>query len=186
MIIPDVFPNLPVRNLSIAQVSFNPKIKKEKMMKIRQIVISLILILSIAFFPLPGIAIEKNDSNQAKKNDIKKLMDITETGDIMGQFLNDIISSFKQIDPDIPEEFWDGFIKEFDTKEVIDLIIPIYDKYLTHDDIKAIIKFYESDVGKKYISLLPQITQEAMAVGEKWGEKIAKKVIKKLEQKGYK
>jgi uncharacterized protein len=63
----------------------------------------------------------------------------------------------------------------------VDLIVPVYDRNLTHDDIKELIRFYETPTGRKFVSVLPKITQESMAVGEKWGRDLAMRVMTKLQ-----
>ncbi len=65
------------------------------------------------------------------------------------------------------------------------MIIPIYDKYFTDDDIHQLLAFYSTPVGKKLVENLPVITQESMNIGMQWGKQIAEKVLEKLKQKGY-
>ena len=75
--------------------------------------------------------------------------------------------------PDIPAKFWTEFSAGVNTKEILSLMIPIYDKYLSHNDIKAMIHFYQSPAGKRLITAQPKIAQESMMVGQQWGERIA-------------
>ena len=72
-------------------------------------------------------------------------------------------------------------MREVHTDELIDLIVPVYDRNLTHDDVKELIRFYQSPTGRKFVSVLPKITQESMVVGEKWGRELAMKVMAKLQ-----
>lgn len=65
------------------------------------------------------------------------------------------------------------------------MIIPIYDKYYTADEINKLIEFYQKPLGKKLISVMPQIMQESMQTGQAWGEEVGKKVYKNLTEKGY-
>ena len=65
----------------------------------------------------------------------------------------------------------------------MELIIPIYSRHLTHEDIKGLIVFYESPLGRKMTALLPAIAQESMQVGEQWGIEVAQKVQKRLEER---
>ena len=60
------------------------------------------------------------------------------------------------------------FRKELSADELVKLIIPLYDKHLTHPEIKELIKFYETEVGKKLISVMPAITAESMQAGQQW------------------
>ena len=57
---------------------------------------------------------------------------------------------------------------------------PVYDKNLSHDEVKALIKFYTSPEGKRVIAAMPKIQRESMVIGQQWGEKIAQRVAQKL------
>lgn len=55
-------------------------------------------------------------------------------------------------------------------QQILDAAIPIYDKYLSDDDIKGLIQFYQTPVGKKLTSVTPMMTAELQSVGEKRGQ----------------
>ena len=116
-----------------------------------------------------------------KQKDIRKLLKITGSGELGTQVMGQMIGSMKKTMPQVPEKFWGDFMKEVHTEELVDLIVPVYDRNLTHDDVKELIRFYESPTGKKFVSVLPKITQESMVVGEKWGRELATKVMVKLQ-----
>ena len=116
-----------------------------------------------------------------KQKDIRKLLRITGSGELGTQVMGQMIGSMKKTMPQVPEKFWSDFMKEVHTDELVDLIVPVYDRNLTHDDVKELIRFYESPTGKKFVSVLPKITQESMVVGEKWGRELAMKVMTKLQ-----
>ena len=46
--------------------------------------------------------------------------------------------------------------------EMLDAIIPVYQQHLTHADVRAIIDFYHSEVGQKFLRELPGLTAESM------------------------
>jgi hypothetical protein len=120
--------------------------------------------------------------NAAKQQDIRKLMELTGAAKVGQQIAAQMIPMFKQSNPQVPQKFWDDVMKEFDTKSMIDLVVPIYDKHLTHDDVKGLIAFYQSPLGRKMTSVMPQIAQESMQVGQQWGMQIAQRVQKRLEE----
>jgi uncharacterized protein len=117
-----------------------------------------------------------------KQKDIRKLLKITGSGELGTQVMGQMIGNMKKAMPQVPDKFWADFMKEVHTDELVDLIVPVYDRNLTHDDVKELIRFYESPTGKKFVSVLPKITQESMVVGEKWGRELAMKVMTKLQQ----
>ncbi|HEY2732776.1 MAG TPA: DUF2059 domain-containing protein [Polyangiales bacterium] len=116
-----------------------------------------------------------------KQKDIRKLLKITGSGELGTQVMGQMIGNMKKAMPQVPDKFWADFMKEVHTDELVDLIVPVYDRNLTQGDITELIHFYESPTGKKFVSVLPKITQESMGVGEKWGRDLAMKVMAKLQ-----
>ncbi len=57
---------------------------------------------------------------------------------------------------------------------MLDLAIPVYDKYLSDADIKGLIEFYSTPLGQKMIKALPNIMTESGEKGRQWGEKIGR------------
>jgi hypothetical protein len=62
------------------------------------------------------------------------------------------------------------------------MVVPIYDKHLSEQDIKSVIAFYETPAGKRFVKVLPQLTQESMVAGQKWGMALAQKVVDRLQK----
>lgn len=122
----------------------------------------------------------------AKLADVKRLLELTGAAQLGQQVMQQLIPSFKAQMPNVPERFWQDFMKEANPNELVDQVALIYDKHLTHDEVKAIIKFYETPAGKKLVSVLPQVTQESMVVGQNWGRALGERIARKLqaEQKG--
>ncbi len=153
-------------------------------MKLKLIGLSIIFVFFV--ISLPSFAAEKiSTDNPAKQNDIKKLLLLTGSGKLGVQVMNQMIESFKKSFQEVPHEFWVEFMSEVNENELMDLCIPVYDKYFTHDDIKALINFYESPAGKKLTSVLPQVTRELITAGQEWGKHLGQKAIKKLKNRGY-
>ena len=68
----------------------------------------------------------------------------------------------------------DLFIERFQQKvkvdDIVELIVPIYDKYLSMEDVDALTKFYQTPAGKKALSTMTQVMVECATVSEKYGE----------------
>ena len=91
--------------------------------------------------------------------------------------MEQMISSFKQSLPDVSEDYWTKFQSEVDYNELTDLIVPIYEKHFTNDEILQLISFYKSPIGQKYIQELPGIMQESMQAGQQWGYELGERII---------
>ena len=140
----------------------------------------IILVISLIVVTLNGY------SQSTKKNEkIKQLLELTGSAKIGVQMMNTMIPQFSKTYPNADKKFWDEFMSEVNTEDMIDIIIPIYEKYYTEEDIDQLIQFYNSPIGKKTVELTPFIMQESMQAGQAWGSELSLKVINKLKQKGY-
>lgn len=68
--------------------------------------------------------------------------------------------------------FFEKFQSKFAAQQLIDLAVPSHDRYFTDEEIKDLIQFYQTPLGQKAITTLPQLTQEPRESGQKMGEKI--------------
>jgi hypothetical protein len=101
--------------------------------------------------------------------DIVKMQQLNGSAEAM---YSQIVMQFKSVKPGVTDEQWATIKKEVFDVEVTELnkqLIPVYKKYFTHDDVKAIIAFYESSVGKKLAEKTPLIAGESMQSAQVWG-----------------
>ncbi len=72
------------------------------------------------------------------------------------------------------ERIKDAILTEMPFQELVDNVYyPIYSKYFHASDIEAIIKFYESPIGKKFVSMSPILMQESVAgFNQQYGPKL--------------
>ena len=140
---------------------------------------------------LSSLSVRCADIQKEKRQEIEKMLRLTGMENLMGQMKTQMVASLKsQTGEVMPEEFWSKLQQKMDIRELIEKIIPIYDKYYTLDDLKAINAFYGSPAGQKVLANLPKVMQESMKVGQEWGERIgrqaADEVQQELKQKGQK
>ena len=69
---------------------------------------------------------------------------------------------------------------------MIDMTLPLYKKYYMFDEIKAIIVFYRTPLGKKIIGVSPEISQEVFFISQQWAKGYMEKIIERQESKGLK
>ncbi|MBW4612409.1 MAG: DUF2059 domain-containing protein [Desmonostoc vinosum HA7617-LM4] len=135
--------------------------------------------------PTNTTAPASNTEDPEKINNIKKLLEITGSRNLFQKITSQLIGTMKTEYPDVPQKFWDSFIAELKPDDMINEIIPIYSKYYTNEEIKQIIQFYQTPVGKKTITILPQLSSESAAIGVRYGKEAAQRAIQKLEAEGY-
>ena len=158
------------------------------------IIFNMILFLSVSLAAAEDLTPEK-------RADIEKLIRITGSMKIAEQMANvfsqQMTAAIKAARPDIPDRMFkildDEVMKVINEQMVakggfLDTAIPIYSKYFTHKDIKGLLSFYETELGKKTIRVLPRVVQESMRAGQLWGQRIApliqERVIKRFKEEG--
>ncbi|MCX7848563.1 MAG: DUF2059 domain-containing protein [bacterium] len=55
--------------------------------------------------------------------------------------------------------------------EMVREVIPVYEKYLTVEDLRALLAFYRTPVGQKLVRIQPQLTKDAMIVMKAYAER---------------
>ena len=96
--------------------------------------------------------------------------------------MQDTMASMRKTETTIPAEFWTAFSKKIKPEELVDLIVPIYDKHFSKEDIEGLIAFYQTPLGQKTLAALPAIERESSAAGEKWGAAKAEEVIREMDK----
>lgn len=140
---------------------------------------------SLLVLSLCMLSFSANAQNTTKTEKIKQLLELTGSGKLGIQVMDQMINSFKKSHATVNQEFWDDFRKEINANDIQNIILPIYDKYYTESDIDQLIQFYNSPTGKKMIQNMPLVMQESIAAGQNWGKEIAQKVYSRLKEKGY-
>lgn len=118
----------------------------------------------------------------AKRALIERLLELTGASNMSKQLMDAMIANFRKSSPEVPAEFWDRFQKEIDMDQLMNEIFPIYDRHLSEEDLKGVVAFYESPVGRKVTAELPAIMQESMSVGQSWGMALAKRITETLRK----
>ena len=122
---------------------------------------------------------------------IRELMDVTGAKNMgqqlieagMEQFRSSVLDS----QPDNPraKQFVDAFVvrfqKHFDADSLNERVIPIYDKYLTAEDLQGLLDYYRSPLGQRMLKVLPEVTRESQEVGFALGKKAAQETMDELK-----
>ena len=70
--------------------------------------------------------------------------------------------------------FFAKFHSKADAQHLVDIAVPIYDKYLTSEEVKGLIKFYETPLGQKATGVMPKMVSEIQGESREWGEKLGR------------
>ncbi len=120
-------------------------------------------------------------------------MDVTGSANIAKQFASassqQIFQLLKASSPEIPDRALAVMDRElmalFSEKMsapggLMDQAIPVYAKYFTHQEIRELLAFYQTPIGKKAILVLPKVVNESMMAGQRWGQSLGPEIEKRV------
>ncbi len=119
-----------------------------------------------------------------KEREIRKLLEATGMLKAVVEMKGRMIQQFRTAYPKVSKAFWDELAKEMDADELITLMMPIYDKHLSLEDIKAANTFYETPAGKRLSEKTSVMASEGSEVGRAWGAAKGRLVDQRLKEKG--
>jgi hypothetical protein len=157
----------------------------EKESSIMRKLLKLAVLLSV--FSVLGFAQTSNaDEGVASRDEVLKFMEVLRIRPSLVQYFEGVAKQaklgaeegFKQKVPNAtPEQlaevdkFAEGLFKNMPVDEMVDAMVPIYQKHLTKHDMDGILAFYASPVGQKLQREQPAMMQEGMQVGGEIGRK---------------
>ena len=100
-----------------------------------------------------------------KRELILKFIDVFGTRRTMEQNLQ---AMFDDMGPDDPQA--KKFKDNVRVDEIIEQLIPLYDKNFTEDQLKAFIAFYSSAEGKKLLETIPVLMRDSVDISAKYFE----------------
>lgn len=128
-----------------------------------------------------------------KQADIRRLLALTGAGAVATQAMDEMEKSIRPLMTEslpageyrdkLVELFFQKFHENRDPTKLVDLMVPIYDKYYTADEIEGLINLYQTPLGKKMVTVLPKIMAESQAAGGQWGQQLGREcMIEVLEE----
>lgn len=113
----------------------------------------------------------------ATKEEIQKYLQVMHSRDMMTKMVDAMSKPMHEMmheqylkDKDrLPADFevrmnkmMDDMMKSFPWDEMLEAMVPVYQKHLTKGDVDALVPFYSTPTGQKLIKEMPEITGEAM------------------------
>ena len=80
------------------------------------------------------------------------------------------------------DKFSESMFKSMPVDEMVDAMVPIYQKHLTKQDLEGILAFYSSPVGQKLQREQPAMMQEGMRVGGEIGRKRIGDMMQQMDE----
>lgn len=127
--------------------------------------------------------------NNTYEEDLKYLFQINGSETSFKESIQAMFVHMKSQESDVPVEYWKEAEIEYmhsSVNELIQMLIPIYKKNLNHEDVKAMIVFYESEAGKRIANKVPNISIDTMHASMSWAQTVAMRIKEDISNKGFK
>jgi uncharacterized protein len=143
-------------------------------MKIKSLVLACLLALSMCAGAQTTVAIAPD---AASKEDVQRLFDVMASRQQTQQMMQQLFAQMQSMNraelkkrrPNISEEDLArmdrqsaDLIKSFPLDDMLDDMIPVYQRHFTKSEIDALIAFYSSPPGQKFLHEMPAVTAETM------------------------
>jgi hypothetical protein len=160
------------------------------------------LLLFVTLFCASGIVAQQNPADApASKEDIRRYLDVMHSREMMAQIADSMMKPMHQmlherylkdktkLPPDFEDrmnKMMDDEMKAFPWDEMLNAMIPVYQKHLTKSNVDAMVAFYSGPTGQKLLKELPVMMGEAMQammpVMQKQMESMTERVQKEVAE----
>ena len=127
-----------------------------------------------------------------KRADIERLLELTQA-QVLSQQLSQSMSAqmvniVRASNPNVPEEMLTALSQSVDSvieenlPSLLQELVGIYEKHYSHDDVRALLEFYSTAVGRRVIEAQPAISQESAIIGQSWGMSLRPQIQQRIQQ----
>ncbi len=162
----------------------------------KKLVLAAILAVATLALPHPAAA---QGLDPAFEQDIKTMLEVTgamRLGEQMsGTILQQMSQGMRQANPNIPPRMFEIatevtqalFVKEFPS--LLPKLVATYAKVLTHYEVKQLLAFYATPLGKRLIEVMPALQQAGAQAGQEWAQQLVpqlqSQLMERFKQEGF-
>ena len=98
------------------------------------------------------------------------------------QYFDRVTAALLLVNPTLDvDKLRDTFLAKMnDIDSFLDVLVPVYEKHLTKEMLDAVLAFYETEQGQKYLEILPQLNRELDQASRNWSSNIATQILSSL------
>jgi hypothetical protein len=96
------------------------------------------------------------------------------------------IPAQRAANPRVPAEFWERFMAEARARrgELEDGYAALYDRHFSAAEIRELLAFYDTPIGKRFLEVQPVLMREGIALGQEWGSRVGAEVGRTMGGEG--
>jgi hypothetical protein len=155
---------------------------------------ALYLLVSLLFASV-SLAQQNAADTPASKEDVERYMETLHQRELVSSMMVTMKQQMHQIaaeqvkkQPSLPSDFvarmdrmFDDMLKNFPVDEILQAEVSVYQKHFTRGDIDALIAFYSTPTGQKFLRELPAITSEAMQAASPVIQRMMTKAMERVQ-----
>jgi hypothetical protein len=144
-----------------------------------------LLIATLFGLVMMGVPVCAQAPDPARLAAAKEMMQVAgvakQFDEVMPLLMRQLSQSFIAVAPDKADEIREVFGqlsgKFVDRKgELIDQIAAVYAEQLSLAELADIAAFYRSPTGMRFVEVQPQVTRQAMMLGQRWGAQLGREI----------
>lgn len=128
----------------------------------------------------------------------REIIEVTQAGNTLEsmamRLVEQLAPAFERANPGegdlirkiLEEAFVDTFARH--QEQLVDSLVPVYTGNLTLEELEQLRDFYASPLGRKLIEVQPTVSEQAMRMGGRWGQKLGElavvRAIEKMQAEG--
>jgi uncharacterized protein len=126
--------------------------------------------------------------DSAKADVLRRLLQRVQAAEQALSMMEASLPAQRAATPRVPAVFWDRMLSTARERkdELNDMIAGVYDRHFSTEELRQLLAFYETPLGRKLLASQPSIMQESMVAGQEWGRRIGETVATQLAAEGVK
>ena len=132
-------------------------------------------VMALAMLFMGSLRVSAQGVSEEYKAQLQEMLTVSGSLDGARELVPQLLAFVKQQQPDMPDEDirrLETLLREQVIDRIADLYAPVYAKYLSLDDLKQIVAFYQSPVGKKWVNATSEIAQGSSQIEQQLTEEL--------------
>ena len=127
-------------------------------------------------------------ADSAKLRLIRQLLARLRVTDQALQVMEQQLPAQRAANPRVPALFWERFMEQARARsgELEEGYAALYDRHFSAAEIRELLAFYDTPIGKRFLEVQPVLLREGIALGQEWGSRIGAEVGRTLAAEGVK
>lgn len=142
------------------------------------------------------VAQQSSADAPASKEDVERYFEAMHTRDLVKSMMETVKKQVRQTlhaqasrQPNLPPDFeekesriLDETWRDFPLDEMLEAMIPVYEKHFTKGDMDQLVAFYSGPTGQKVVRELPSVTAESMQASQGIIQKMVAKQMLRMQE----